>query len=174
MRTHVVEEWANEEEDVIRSKANWEDSNHSIGEQTHLPLSLAAQARTLAHRCQHPPVADGQHQQGQKEAEAHSDKVEQGDGFLQRVGLVTTAVVVDVIVGTDEFVTKQHKDVRHRYHNVNGDTLCPGEAHGAMGLVAERVADHDASVHRDAAQQVDADVHVGVVEEARYAAGGGP
>lgn len=43
-----------------------------------------------------------------------------------------------------------------------------------MGLRAERVADHDAAVHRDAAQEVDADVHVGVVEEARYAAGKDP
>lgn len=64
--------------------------------------------------------------------------------------------------------------MQHHNHNINGDTLCPGKAHGAMGLMVQRVADHDASVHRDAAQQVDADVHVGVVEEARYTAGDDP
>lgn len=40
-----------------------------------------------------------------------------------------------------------------------------------MGLGAERVGDHQAAVHRDAAEQVDADVHVRVVEEASYTAG---
>lgn len=64
--------------------------------------------------------------------------------------------------------------MQHHHHNVNSCTLYPGAARGAMGLRAERVADHDAAVHRDATQQVDADVHVGVVEEACYATGKDP
>lgn len=99
IRPHVIsvvveEKRANEEEDVIRSEANRENSDHSVGQQAHLPLSLAAQTWALAHRCKYPPVADGQHQQGQKEANAHSDKIEQGNGCLHWVGFITTIVVV--------------------------------------------------------------------------------
>lgn len=113
MRSHAItviieEERANEEEDVIWSKAKGEDSNYSIGQQADLPLHLATQARTLVHCRQHPPVAHSQHQQGQKEADAHSDQVEQGDGSLYRVGLVTTVVVVDVVMGIFEVVIDQH------------------------------------------------------------------
>ncbi|TNN45682.1 hypothetical protein EYF80_044111 [Liparis tanakae] len=171
---HVVvaveeDERAREQQHVVRGEADGEDADHAEGQQAHLPLGRGAQAGTLAHGGQHPPVAQRQHQQREQEADAHPRHVEPGDRLLHGVRLV--AAVVRPVVGVEEVVVDQHHDVHRDHHGVDGGALGPGVAARAVGLGAQRVGDHQAAVHGDAAQQVDADVHVGVVEEAGHAAG---
>ncbi|KAA8594320.1 hypothetical protein FQN60_005154 [Etheostoma spectabile] len=56
-------------------------NTYSTGSTTQFRLDNAS-AGTLSHSGQHPPVAHCQHQQGQQEADPHSEQVEQGDRFL--------------------------------------------------------------------------------------------
>lgn len=156
---------------MIWSKADGEDANHPKGQHADLPFSLGAQAGTLSHGGQHPPVAHGQHQQGQQEADAYSEQVEQGNRGGNGVRFIATVIVVDLIVGVSEIVIDQYHDVQSYHHSVHSCTLCPGVAGRTLGLGAEWEGDHQAAVYGDAAEQVEADVHVGVVDEASYTAG---
>lgn len=166
----VEDDGAREQEDVIRSETEGEDSDDPEGQKADFPLTLSIQTGTLAHSGEHPPVAHRQHQQGQDEPDAHPEHIEDSNIFLHGVGFVTAVVAVLVVVGVLQIVIDQHKDVHHHHHHVNGDALNPRVARGAVGLEAKRVSDHQASIHGDTAEQEDADVHVGVVEESGHAA----
>lgn len=159
---------------MIRSKAEKEYPDHPVGQKADFSLALGVQTRTLVHSGEHPPVAHCQHQQWEQEADAHSDQIEECNIWLHGVSFITAVIVVLVIVGIFEIVINQHHDVHHNHHDIDSDALSPGIAGRTLGLEAQWERDHQAAIHRDTAEQEDADVHVGVVEESSDAASAHP
>lgn len=90
---------------MVWSEANREDSNDPKGQHADLPLGLSSQARTLADSGQDPPVADGQHHEGQQKADAHSEQVEEGNRCFHWVGLITTVIAVIIVMGISKVIS---------------------------------------------------------------------
>lgn len=166
---HPVEgQGARQQQDVVGSEADGEDDQDGDGQQLDLALDLLLHPAAAPHLGEDPHVAEPQDQEGPDEGRPHPDQVEKCHAAGHGVALVAALVVVQ---GVLQFVPEQHQGVQGHDHGGHQHADGPGVAGTTEDSGLQGEGDGQATVHRNAAQQVDTDVHVGVVKEAGQLAG---
>lgn len=119
---------------------------------------------TLLHLGCDQPVADRDDHQRQDETNSDPYQVEHRDGFCHGEGFI--APLVAVVQRIWQLVQVQHQTVQGHDKNVDQPTDDPGVALAAEGFDSQREGDGQAAIDGDAAEDIDANVQVGVVKEA--------
>ena len=159
-----------QQEHVVGREADQHDGDEAEGQPLDLDLLLALGGHAAPHGPQ--DAAVGQQHEGPGEEEAHEDPVEVHPGHPALHGELLEAESV-VITVAEELIMEQGCRVGAQLRGPDHRAHGHGRLDTAQAGEPQRVGHGQVPVHRDAAQEGDADVDVGVKDEPEELAGAG-
>ena len=166
----VWEGGARQEDQVVRREAHQENCHNGDHHHSHPSLLAGLQGVAGPHGAQDAPVGHGQQHQWRQETQEETGVVEPRHRFGGRVVRLKASPLAVLCLALAHQKDREMGCSHHR-HDRHGDAhrhaFSPETAH------FQGVLDGDVAVAGDAAQQQDADVHVGEEDEASHLAGDG-